>query len=116
VIPEDQQDRDKLLELLGRLGEEEPGRSARIAMCEAVASGLARVGQVLWVSGAIVGPHRVSGESRRGFGDDRVVGRNIMTAALLLFVHCGTPRPSAWTLGITRKEHSRHEPLASIRQ
>ena len=29
---------------------------------------------MLWVSGAIVGPHRVTGESRHGFGDDRVVG------------------------------------------
>jgi len=74
VIPEDQQDRKELLERLGRLGEKEPGRTARTAVCEAVAAGLARVGQVLWVSGAIVGPHRVSGESRHGFGDDRVVG------------------------------------------
>lgn len=73
-LPEDEHDREELLELLRRLGEQEPARAARIALCEVIAAGLARVGQVLWVSGALVGPHRVSGESRHGFGDDRVVG------------------------------------------
>jgi hypothetical protein len=73
-IPADQRDRDALLDDLRRLGEQEPAQGVRIALCEVIAAGLARVGQVLWVSGAIVGPHRVTGESRHGFGDDRVVG------------------------------------------
>lgn len=73
-LPENEHDREDLLERLRRLGEEEPARAARIALCEGIAAGLARVGQMLWVSGALVGPHRVSGESRHSFGDDRVVG------------------------------------------
>lgn len=56
------------------MGEQEPARGARMAVCEVIAAALARMGQVLWVSGAIIGPHRVSGRSRHGFGDDRVVG------------------------------------------
>lgn len=74
MLPVTEQDREDLLGLLRQLGEDETASRDRVALCEAVAAGLARVGAVLWVSGAIVGPHRVSGESRHGFGDERVVG------------------------------------------
>jgi len=74
AVPDDEHDREELRGLLRTLGDDDTARAARIALCEAIAVGLARVGQLLWVSGAIIGPHRVSGESRHGFGDDRVVG------------------------------------------
>ena len=73
-FPFDDDEREGLHELLSALVEDETASTNRVALCEAIATALARVGQALWVSGAIVGPHRVSGESRFGFGDDRVVG------------------------------------------
>lgn len=73
-LPDDEHEREELLDLLRTLGGDETASINRVAVCEAVADGLARVGRLLWVSGAIVGPHRVSRESRHGFGDDRVVG------------------------------------------
>ncbi len=60
--------------MLRTLGEDEAANAKRVEMCEAVATGLVRMGQVLWVQGSLIGPHRVSGESPHGFGDDRVVG------------------------------------------
>jgi hypothetical protein len=73
-FPADEDERQELRELLRTLGEDDAANAKRIAMCKAVATGLARLGQVLWVQGSLLGPHRVSGESRHGFGDDRVVG------------------------------------------
>lgn len=74
AVPDDDHDREELRDLLRTLGEDQTAVAARIAACEAIAAGLARVGKVLWVLGAMIGPHRVSGESRHGFGDDSVVG------------------------------------------
>lgn len=74
ALPDDQHDREELRELLQTLGQDATASAARIALCEAVAAGLAHAGQLLWVVGSIVGPHGVSGESPHGFGDDRIVG------------------------------------------
>lgn len=73
-LPADDLERQELRELLRTLGTDEAANAKRVAMCEAVATGLARGGRVMWVQGSLLGPHRVSGESGHGFGDDRVVG------------------------------------------
>lgn len=44
-----------------------------IAEIEAIAARLARLGQVLFAHGAIIGPDRVKGKSRDGYGDERIV-------------------------------------------
>lgn len=41
---------------------------------EVLTDGLVRASQLLWVGGSILGPDRVSGKSKNGYGDDRVVG------------------------------------------
>lgn len=68
----DELTREEMGSVLSALAEEEPARSYRIAASKAVAQGLSRVGLVLWVHGATLGPHRAAGVST--FGDDRVVG------------------------------------------
>jgi hypothetical protein len=73
-LPADDLERQELRELLRTLGTDEAANATRVAMCETVATGLARGGRVMWVQGSLLGPHRVSGESGHGFGDDRVVG------------------------------------------
>jgi hypothetical protein len=40
---------------------------------EGIVERLARFGELLFVHGAIIGPDRVSGKSRDGYGDDEVV-------------------------------------------
>lgn len=83
-LSEDEHDRVQLLERLRRPGEEEPASAARIALCEVIAAGLARVGQqTLWVSGALVGPHRASGESRHATTVSSVSRRSLRSAASL---------------------------------
>ncbi len=44
-----------------------------------LADWLVRAGQLLWVGGSILGPDRVSGRSKNGYGDDRVVGVAVAT-------------------------------------
>ena len=52
AVPDDEHDREELRDLLRTLGDDDTARTARIAVCEAIAVGLARVGQLLWVSGS----------------------------------------------------------------
>lgn len=53
---------------------DEVAQSRRLDMCDAIAGWLTRVGQLLWVSGALLGPDRAAGFSSLGFGDDQTVG------------------------------------------
>jgi hypothetical protein len=39
---------------------------------------LGHAGRLLWVGGSMIGPDRVSGSSKQGFGDERVVGLGIV--------------------------------------
>jgi hypothetical protein len=62
--------RASLLELAG----EEADQEARVGICRVYAEALGRIGDSLWIGGAIFGPDRVEGRSPFGFGDDDVVG------------------------------------------
>gem|GEM_PF-4306474 len=59
---------------MDELGDDEKASASRIAVCEVIASALAQLGKLLWVSGYFVGQDRVSGESPFQFGDDGAVG------------------------------------------
>jgi hypothetical protein len=56
------------------LAEDGADQEARARMCGLYADSLARIGGLLWVGGAILGPDRRDGASPFGFGDDDVVG------------------------------------------
>lgn len=67
-------DRDEIRALLRELERDEGAAASRLAACQAVADALVRVGQLLWVAGALIGPDRVAGASPFQFGSDRTVG------------------------------------------
>ncbi len=53
----------------------------RIAVCDAIALALRKLGEPLWVSGSLIGSDRKEGISPWGFGDDRVVGIAVVAQA-----------------------------------
>jgi hypothetical protein len=67
-------DRAEISRLLDELADDGEAKASRVRVCEEIADALARLGQLLWLSGAIVGDDRVTGASPFGFGDDRTVG------------------------------------------
>jgi hypothetical protein len=67
-------DEPEVREALDELANDPDAVGSRIGVCDAIAAALRRLGQVLWVSGYIIGPDRVEGTSPWGFGDDRTVG------------------------------------------
>lgn len=56
------------------LAEDEADQEMRAAICRVYSDALARVGDSLWVGGAIFGPDRRDEDSPFGFGDDDIVG------------------------------------------
>lgn len=60
--------------LLEELADDPAAIASRLAVCEAVATALSRVGHLLWLTGYIVGPDRKSGASPFKFGNDGAVG------------------------------------------
>jgi hypothetical protein len=65
-------------EKLDELANDPDAVASRIAVCDSIAAALSRLGQLLWVSGYVIGPDRVEGTSPWGFGDDRVVGVGVV--------------------------------------
>jgi hypothetical protein len=57
-----------------KAGEDPEGRAHRTELCEALALAFTKVGEYLWLGGAIIGPDRVDGTSPSGFGSDATVG------------------------------------------
>lgn len=55
-------------------GENPEGRASRVEVCETLALAFTKVGEYLWMGGAIIGPDRVEGTSPFGFGSDATVG------------------------------------------
>lgn len=67
-------DQTEIRGLLRELADDEAAGASRILVCETTGQALARLGNVLWAAGYIIGPDRVSGDSPFRFGDDRAVG------------------------------------------
>jgi hypothetical protein len=55
-------------------GENPEGRASRVEVCETLALAFTKVGEYLWMGGAIIGPDRIEGTSPFGFGSDATVG------------------------------------------
>jgi hypothetical protein len=55
-------------------GRDAAGHASRTELCEALVIAFGKVGELLWVSGAIIGPDRVGGDSPFRFGSDATVG------------------------------------------
>jgi hypothetical protein len=60
--------------MLDELADDPTAIASRLAVCQAVAAALSRVGHVFWLTGYLVGPDRKSGVSRFKFGNDGAVG------------------------------------------
>lgn len=56
------------------LAEDEADQEVRASICRIYADALARIGDSLWIGGAVFGLDRRDGESPFGFGDDDIVG------------------------------------------
>jgi hypothetical protein len=69
----DESEEKELEELLDRLVQDEEATGSRETVCDALSAGLARLGQLLWLDGYIIGPDRLSGASSR-FGSEGMVG------------------------------------------
>jgi hypothetical protein len=67
-------DRAEISRLLDELADDAEASASRIRVCEEIADALARLGKLLWLSGALSGTDRITGTSPFGFGDDRMVG------------------------------------------
>lgn len=74
VAMPDESERVEIARLLHELGSDPEATASRIAVCEVIAAALARLGQLLWLAGAISGTDRKTGVSPFSFGDDRTVG------------------------------------------
>ncbi len=60
--------------MLDELAEDPAAIASRLAVCQAVALALSRVGHTFWLTGWLVGPDRKSGVSAFKFGNDGAVG------------------------------------------
>jgi hypothetical protein len=69
-VDEDAEVRKRLEEL----ADDATASANRVDVCDTIATGLVRLGHVLWVGGYLVGPDRATGASPFRFGDDRAVG------------------------------------------
>lgn len=67
-------ERAEVAELLNDLAADPQSSALRAEVCRITGLGLARLGNLLWVSGYLVGPDRPAGASPYQFGDDRAVG------------------------------------------
>jgi hypothetical protein len=67
-------ERVEVAQLLNDLAADEQSSALRAEVCRTIGKGLARLGDLLWVGGYLIGPDRVAGASPYDFGDDRVVG------------------------------------------
>ena len=60
------------------LAKDDTGAEVRREACSAYAGALAEVGQLLWITGSMLGPDRADGKSPFGFGSDDVVGLSVV--------------------------------------
>lgn len=60
--------------MLDELADDPVAIASRLAVCQAVAAALSRVGHVFWLTGYVAGPDRKSGVSPFKFGNDGAVG------------------------------------------
>jgi hypothetical protein len=65
---------DEMPEVLAELLSDEAASASRIEVCETIAGALSNAGRILWVTGYMLGPDRVEGDSPYGFGKDDTVG------------------------------------------
>ncbi|MDQ3571456.1 MAG: hypothetical protein M3383_01185 [Actinomycetota bacterium] len=75
-LPEDapKELRDDPAGVLRELAERDSAQPERRCACDVYAETLAEIGQLLWVTGSLLGPDRPEGTSPFGFGDDDIVG------------------------------------------
>ena len=66
--------REELIAQALAAGQDQEGQAAREQVCDAVAKGLAWLGTMLWVDGALLGTDRIDGTTPFGYGSDAKVG------------------------------------------
>jgi hypothetical protein len=66
--------REELIAEVAAAEQDQDGQAAREQVCDAIAKELARLGTVLWLTGALLGTDRIDGTTPFGYGSDASVG------------------------------------------